>query len=195
MAQRWDVAVSRGVVHSLEVAGTLVPIKPGEQRKVNSEAGAGTAKDRDPTPQPARRIRTQREVTATTLTCDTSLWSEEASVAPGQRSGLSPRFGGQPPSLDKNMPTARPRDCPLVTSAGSTLPSGLCSNVTSSERPSFQLTSYDTTVAPPRPQDPLSSRCSIWLCGSCSHQTPQVSILLSYYLPYLIIWLIICLST
>jgi len=29
VAQSWDIAVSRGIIHSLEVAGALVPIKAG----------------------------------------------------------------------------------------------------------------------------------------------------------------------
>lgn len=35
MAQGWDVTVSGGIVHSLEVAGALVPIKKWERSKVS----------------------------------------------------------------------------------------------------------------------------------------------------------------
>lgn len=70
-----------------------------------------------PTPQPSGFMKTQREVMTPAVACDASPGSGEASLAPGQRSGLGPRFKGHLLNLDKDSPLVstlpKPTSCGL----------------------------------------------------------------------------------
>lgn len=70
----------------LESGRSTGSYKTKEQRKVSQLGGWGRDRHgQEPTPQPARGIRTQKKVMASPVTCDTCPGSGEASLAPGTK--------------------------------------------------------------------------------------------------------------